>query len=117
MNIYKIRTCRFTSIDPYGSICRLNYEISEDQICVMNLETSVATDIFTQEQFYVLKRDKSHRIAKEEFDKITLKQKYGVEVNPYDIGDLGLIDYYKTSLAYLKTVYKKSKDGHQKIKR
>lgn len=116
MNIYEIRTCQFNSIDKYGNIGRLIYNDSQKQLCIMDLETRIATDIFTQEQFYVLKRDKTNRIAAEESDKIIFNQKYGVDAKPYDMDNLSLADYYKTSFAYLKTICKKTKGGRQKIK-
>lgn len=119
MLYYEIRTCKFKESLQQEFTRHLYYDESEYQLCTMDKDTRIATDVITKEQFYVLKKDNYYRILASEAPKIEMNKKYGVEIKQrISSSDL------KTRLKYY-VAFKKAKElmnenveaENQKVKR
>ena len=75
-----------------------------EHYCIID-ENFVATDIFTKEQFYILKKDITNRILASEKDKIVMNKTYGIH-------------YKKINLLYLPELeQKKLLDAYSNLKK
>lgn len=119
MDIYNVTVCKFSSVEPHGNIHRLITEQYDNYYCVVDFENSIATNIFTGEQFYILKKNNKNRILGSEKDKIVLNQNYGITVNKINLKTLPIREQIKLALGYLKfsIVKNKEKQSQKVIKR
>lgn len=117
MDIYNVMACKFISMEPSESVYRLITEGYSEHYCVID-ENSVATDIFTKEQFYILKKDVTNRILASEKDKIVMNQTYGIHAKKVNLSYLNEIEQKKLRIAYLEFEnLKKEKTKQNVIKR
>lgn len=116
MDIYNVTVCKFTAIEQHDCVQRL---ITDEYIkcqCLIDFENSIATNIFTGEQFYILKKDSRNRILCSEKDKIVLNKNYGVGVSKIKLKTLSKKEQIKLTLEYLKFSIPKSKKEKQSQK-
>ena len=104
MEIYNVMACKFVSMEPSECVYQLITEGYSEHYCIID-ENFVATDIFTKEQFYILKKDITNRILASEKDKIVMNKTYGIH-------------YKKINLLYLPELeQKKLLDAYSNLKK
>ena len=103
-NIYEVTVCRFISAEAHGYVQRL---ITDEYItwkCLIDFEHSIATNLFTGEQVYILKRNDKNKILSSEKDKIVMGVNYGVSMSRLNFKTLSTKEQVKIKLAYLKHI-------------
>lgn len=100
MDVYKVKTCKFTNSEVLDGVYRLGVDKYTDRYCVLDLDASVAIDIFTNEKFYRLAKTENNQIARNE--KINLGQEYAVYVQSLNLNELSKIELLRLKYAYLK---------------
>ena len=115
MNIYKVSTCKFTEAADHSYITRLAVDKYVDHFCTFDCETNIATDLFSQEQFYVLKKSSNNRILQSEVAKINFVDSFGVRIEKLKLKSLSRSEQIQLGLAYYKYQILSRTKGKQKV--
>ena len=102
MDIYGIDTCKFTDKEFHDFGCRLIRTEYVEWYCLIDFDKSIATNLFTGEQVYIISQDNKNRILKSEFNKIEMYTNYGLNVRKINLKSLSKREQLKITLAYLK---------------
>lgn len=116
MNIYDVKVCKFISIDRADSSYILKRSDYETHYCVIDFESFTAIDLFSGEQFRILKKNVDGKILGSE--KVELNQEYAIYVNNVDFAQLTWWFAYRLKFSYLRMQLLKTKSNraHNKQK-
>jgi len=101
MDIYDVKVCKFISKEQHGNVWRLNRSDFITHYCVVDFDNLIARDIFSGEQFRVLRKMEDGKIY--DMEKVELNCDYALYLNLLELSQLSKCELFKVKLACLKS--------------